>query len=225
MNILTDPWNVVFFVGFLAYLRIRGVYAHRTKTEEKAHRQIDRLEKTLLIAVISSSVLLPMLYLFTPLLNFADYDLPAVVRWLGAAIMLAALWLFWRSHADLGQNWSVSLEIRKGHQLVRHGVYRLIRHPMYGDLVVEHRSGAIVGKLVSRLVGGCAVRGDVLLAHAARGTHAVRVPWARLPRLHETNWKTVSAAQKIRRRRHRTTLAISAADANRAMDVGSGTMR
>jgi len=48
--------------------------------------------------------------------------------------MLGALWLFWRSHADLGQNWSVSLEVRKGHKVVTHGVYRYIRHPMYAAI-------------------------------------------------------------------------------------------
>jgi protein-S-isoprenylcysteine O-methyltransferase Ste14 len=45
--------------------------------------------------------------------------------------MIIAAWLFWRSHADLGLNWSVSLEVRQGHQLVTHGIYRRIRHPMY----------------------------------------------------------------------------------------------
>ena len=45
--------------------------------------------------------------------------------------MLFALWLFWRSHADLGQNWSVSLEVCKDHQLVTAGTYKWIRHPMY----------------------------------------------------------------------------------------------
>jgi len=48
--------------------------------------------------------------------------------------MIAALWLFCRSHLDLGQNWSQSLEIRKGHQLVTDGVYRFIRHPMYASI-------------------------------------------------------------------------------------------
>jgi protein-S-isoprenylcysteine O-methyltransferase Ste14 len=48
--------------------------------------------------------------------------------------MLLALWLFWRSHADLGLNWSVSLEIRAEHELVQHGVYRRIRHPMYAAI-------------------------------------------------------------------------------------------
>jgi protein-S-isoprenylcysteine O-methyltransferase Ste14 len=48
--------------------------------------------------------------------------------------MVAALWLFWRSHLDLGQNWSQTLELRKGHELVKHGVYRSIRHPMYASI-------------------------------------------------------------------------------------------
>jgi protein-S-isoprenylcysteine O-methyltransferase Ste14 len=48
--------------------------------------------------------------------------------------MVAALLLSYRSHADLGQNWSVTLELRAGHQLIRHGVYRSIRHPMYASI-------------------------------------------------------------------------------------------
>ena len=46
-----------------------------------------------------------------------------------------ALLLFWRSHANLGRNWSPSLQLREGHALVtrntyRH-IYRHIRHPIY----------------------------------------------------------------------------------------------
>src|SRR5204863_5926115 len=57
-----------------------------------------------------------------------------VASWAGTLIMAAALWLFWRSHTDLGLNWSQTLEMRKGHQLVRHGVYGSIRHPMYASI-------------------------------------------------------------------------------------------
>ena len=35
MNIL-QPWNLVFFLGFIAYLGIRSVYARRTKFEPKS---------------------------------------------------------------------------------------------------------------------------------------------------------------------------------------------
>lgn len=133
MNIL-QPWNVVFFAGFVAYLGIRHVFQKRTKGEKKAVSRIDSLEKILLIAVITSGLLLPVLYLFTPLLAFADYRLPVFVPYLGTSIMVASLWLFWRSHTDLGQNWSISLELREDHQLVTHGVYRSIRHPMYASI-------------------------------------------------------------------------------------------
>jgi len=134
MNILFEPWAAVFFVGFVIYTATRGAYARRLKNVESVHRQVDRLEKALLLMVIPASLLLPLLYLFTPLLNFANYRLPAFAPWLGLILLLAALWLFWRSHADLGQNWSVTLEVRKEHRLITHGVYRLIRHPMYASI-------------------------------------------------------------------------------------------
>ena len=34
----------------------------------------------------------------------------------------------------MGQNWSQSLELRKGHHLSMHGMYRSIRHPMYAAI-------------------------------------------------------------------------------------------
>jgi protein-S-isoprenylcysteine O-methyltransferase Ste14 len=129
-----EPANIVFLAGFIAYIAIRGVYARWTKDNEKTVRQVDMQERALLFSVIVASLLLPVLYLFTPLLAFADYELPAPAQWIGGPLMLAALWLFWRSHADLGQNWSPTLELRKGHELVQHGVYRRVRHPMYAAI-------------------------------------------------------------------------------------------
>jgi protein-S-isoprenylcysteine O-methyltransferase Ste14 len=55
---------------------------------------------------------------------------------LGVATTVATLWLFWRSHADLGRNFSAKLVIREKHNLVTTGVYRLIRHPMYASFLL-----------------------------------------------------------------------------------------
>ncbi len=129
-----QPSNVIFLVGCVAYFYIRAVFARHTKRNEKIVRRIDACERILLFIVISSGVVFPVFYLSTPWLGFADYHLPAWAPWFGTICMLAALWLFWRSHADLGQNWSVTLEIRKGHHLVTHGIYRTIRHPMYASI-------------------------------------------------------------------------------------------
>lgn len=134
MSKFTQPWNVVFFIGFIAYLAIRGKFARRVKGNELTVRRVDLLEKGLLGFTIAGSTLPVVLYLFTPWLAFADYRLPMWAPWCGVAVMLVALWLFWRSHADLGLNWSVTLEIRKEHQLIQNGVYRSIRHPMYAAI-------------------------------------------------------------------------------------------
>ncbi len=144
MNIATHPWAAVFFVGFVIYIAIRGRYARPTRGLERTHRQVDSLEKALLAVVIPSGLLLPVLYLFTPLLWFADYRLPAFVPPLGAVVMVLAIWLFWRSHADLGLNWSATLEVRKDHQLVTGGVYRRIRHPMYASIFLFSATQAML---------------------------------------------------------------------------------
>jgi protein-S-isoprenylcysteine O-methyltransferase Ste14 len=130
------PWDVVFLIGFIAYIVIRGVFEQRTKGTEKSISRFDGRERGLLFLVFIGCILLPVAYLFTNWLAFADYLLPPYVPWIGAATMVAALWLFWRSHTDLGQNWSRTLELRRAHQLVRHGVYRSIRHPMYASILL-----------------------------------------------------------------------------------------
>jgi protein-S-isoprenylcysteine O-methyltransferase Ste14 len=123
-----------FLVGFCVYVGIRGFYKQRTKSNQIAIGRMDFLEKALLVLLIPGALVLPLVYLFTPWLGFADYRLPMGADLCGLLLMLAALYLFWRSHADLGENWSQTLEVRKGHQLVTHGVYRSIRHPMYAAL-------------------------------------------------------------------------------------------
>ena len=129
-----EPWNVVFLIGFIVYVCIRHVFIQRTKGNEKAVSRLDARERLLMLLVMPGGLLLPVIYLFTSWLAFADYRLPAFAPWCGTILLVVALGLFWRSHADLGQNWSVTLELRKGHQLIKHGVYRSIRHPMYASI-------------------------------------------------------------------------------------------
>lgn len=127
-------WNIVYLVGLVIYVAIRGVFGGRTKRNEKVVSQVDMRDRALVGVVFIGNIILPALYLFTPWLGFADYRLPGFIPWCGAAIMLIALWLFWRSHVDLGLNWSITLEMRKDHELIVHGVYRRIRHPMYAAI-------------------------------------------------------------------------------------------
>jgi protein-S-isoprenylcysteine O-methyltransferase Ste14 len=65
------------------------------------------------------------------LFSFAEFPLLTAPLIAGVLCLAIGLWLFYRSHADLGKNWSVTLEVHEDHRLVTQGVYRRIRHPMY----------------------------------------------------------------------------------------------
>jgi protein-S-isoprenylcysteine O-methyltransferase Ste14 len=65
--------------------------------------------------------------------------------------MVFALWLFWRAHADLGTNWSAVLELSRDHQLVQHGVYQRVRHPMYSAIFLF---SAAQGMMLSNWLAG-----------------------------------------------------------------------
>jgi len=151
---ILQPWNIVFAIGFVVYVLTRAKFARLSKNNEPADRRVGLQEKVLLPAMLITGLLFPVLYLFTPLFSFADYELPDWAHACGLGIMVAGLWFFWRSHADLGPNWSPTLETRKGHQIIQHGVYRRIRHPMYAGIWLF---SIAQGLLLNNLLAGWAV--------------------------------------------------------------------
>jgi protein-S-isoprenylcysteine O-methyltransferase Ste14 len=88
-------------------------------------------EFVLLAISLTGLGIVPCIYVAAHVPRFADYPLIPALAYLGIAAELASLWLFYRSHRDLGHNWSVSLDLRERHTLVTTGVYALVRHPMY----------------------------------------------------------------------------------------------
>jgi protein-S-isoprenylcysteine O-methyltransferase Ste14 len=70
--------------------------------------------------------------------------LPAVGLALQAASVVLAVWA--RRH--LGSNWSGEVRIAHGHELVRSGPYRFVRHPIYTALVGMYiGTGLVSGQL------------------------------------------------------------------------------
>lgn len=113
---------------------IRAPHARRNGANVITAGNRDRSEKFALGAMFICMGLLPVIEVGTNAFAFADYVLPPWMAVLGAALQLPFLWLFWRSHADLGRNWSPTLETREGHELVTSGIYARIRHPMYAAI-------------------------------------------------------------------------------------------
>lgn len=76
------------------------------------------MESLLLYLNFFGLPVIPLLYLFTPWLDLANYGLPAWAGWIGVTILVAAVWLVWRSQKDLGNNWSSLLQIKETHTVI-----------------------------------------------------------------------------------------------------------
>lgn len=120
-----------FVAGVLVAMVIRVKYGLKVKGNQPQAQGEDVRLFAVFQAIWGIAQILPFFYAFSTWLDFADYDLPAWLGWIGVVLFPLALWLLYRSHADLDLNFSPLLEIREGHALVTHGVFRTIRHPMY----------------------------------------------------------------------------------------------
>ncbi len=127
---IDNIFELIFLAGFIAGSVIRKVYTFRCR-HGKAVKKHKSVVDIILISAAGIGMTLPLFYIFTPFLDFADYHLPGWLGWIGTAVFAMALLLLWRSHADLGRNWSAVPQIRQEHSLVTNGIYRHIRHPMY----------------------------------------------------------------------------------------------
>jgi protein-S-isoprenylcysteine O-methyltransferase Ste14 len=140
-----NPWiaKTVILVGAIVMIVIRAPHGRRSRTAKVARSYKTPLE-TLLLVLAWVGFLIPLLWVVSPAFSFADYPLRIGPFVAGLTCLAIGLWLFFRSHADLGTNWSVTLELRQEHRLISHGVYRAIRHPMYSALILYAVGQALV---------------------------------------------------------------------------------
>ena len=162
-----EPSHLLFLAGTATYLTVRSIFLLQTSARAKAVDKSSAGDRLLIISVGTAQVGLPLMLVLTPWLNAANYTLPPICMWLALPLMVGALWLFWRAHADLGNSWSVSLELNCNHQLVTRGVYRVVRHPMYASFFAMSIGQAL---LLNNWVAGW----DALLAVSV--LYWVRVP-------------------------------------------------
>jgi protein-S-isoprenylcysteine O-methyltransferase Ste14 len=128
-----DIFTAIFFAALVMEMMIRIPLNQKRKQEKITLQRYTDQEKILLGLLSLGGFFIPLIYALTNWLDFADYNLPAWAGWLGVLLIAGAVFIFWRAHADLGLNWSPTLEIREQHELITRGIYSVIRHPMYAS--------------------------------------------------------------------------------------------
>lgn len=140
-----SPWiaKAVVIAANVATIAIRAPRGRRSRQVKTVQSRKGALETGLLM-LAGMGFIIPFIWIVSSAYAFAEYPLRLAPLVAGTVIWAVGLWLFHRSHADLGDLWSVTLELREGHKLITRGVYRRIRHPMYASLFLGGIGQALV---------------------------------------------------------------------------------
>ena len=110
-----NPWiaKSVVLAATGVMMAIRGPHGHRSRSVNVAKSHKTPLETGLLVFAWVG-FLVPLIWVVSPAFWFADYPLRIGPLLAGVMCFVIGLWLFYRSHADLGTNWSITLEYARG---------------------------------------------------------------------------------------------------------------
>ena len=158
--------------GWIAFSTYWAVVARKASEAKSAEPAKSRRMHELLV---QSGLLL----LFIPVPGLRRSFFSASAAWdpIGLAVQASfcALALWARRH--LGRNWSGRIEIKRNHELVRSGPYRLLRHPIYtamlgmcvGTALVDGQAHALVGVAIVAVAYIRKIRMEEATLHEAFG--------------------------------------------------------
>lgn len=128
--------SIGLWVVFSIYWSLRSKDRAPTKTGESI------LSRQLHVVAVNAALLL----LILPIPGLARRFLPEtrVLPVVGLVVQAAFVWLAISARRHLGTNWSGEVRIANGHELVRSGPYRYVRHPIYTALVGMYVGTALV---------------------------------------------------------------------------------
>lgn len=131
------------WIVFAVYWLVSAFWGKKTKRSEG---WLNRLGYTL--PLVAAYLLMVMPRFQRGWLGLRFLPAGAVTEWIGAAVTLAgvgvAIWARWH----LGANWSGMVTLKEGHELIRTGPYRRIRHPIYTGILLAMAGTAIeVGRV------------------------------------------------------------------------------
>lgn len=120
---------ILFFIIMCAVIRVPLMKKCKHKTNKKSvHINAEKLK---VFVAWLGMCFVPFVYIFTNFLNRFNFHLPLIVRIVCALGLFANILLFYYVHKELSDNWSAVLEVKEKHTLIKTGIYKYIRHPMY----------------------------------------------------------------------------------------------
>jgi protein-S-isoprenylcysteine O-methyltransferase Ste14 len=135
---LYESFFPVVWIAFLLYWQIKATDTKTTQRLEHAASRILRVLTFLIVIVLLSTTRIPLRWLYLQLWPVGLWPF-----WLGAAVTIAGLLFAVWAREHLGRNWSRSVTIKQGHELITTGPYAVVRHPIYTGILTGFLGMAI----------------------------------------------------------------------------------
>lgn len=145
-----ESFFTVVWILFFVYWQIKAANTKTTQRIEPAASRVLRVSIMLIAIVLLSTTRIPLRWLYLKLWPAGLFSF-----WLGAAVTIDGLLFAVWARVHLGRNWSRSVTIKEGHELIVTGPYAVVRHPIY--------TGILTG-LVGTAIALSQVRGIIALA-------------------------------------------------------------
>ena len=124
-HIIVTCWITFLVYWFISAQRVKVIAEKQSLLSAIAHRIPVGLGWWMLIY-----------WRFPPPMNLTLIPRTDLTLLAGAAICVYGLWLTIWARRTLAGNWSSDVTFKQGHELVRTGPYRFVRHPIYTGLLV-----------------------------------------------------------------------------------------
>ena len=128
----------VLWIAFFVYWQIKAANTKTTQRLEPAASRILRVFIFLIAIGLLWSTRIPLRWLYLQLWPNGLWSF-----WLGAVVTLAGLLFAVWAREHLGSNWSRSVTIKQGHELITTGPYAVVRHPIYTGILTGFLGMAI----------------------------------------------------------------------------------
>jgi protein-S-isoprenylcysteine O-methyltransferase Ste14 len=143
--------SIPLLMSAVLWLQLMGYWGKVAKnsapaesSESHASRQVH--QRLLLLALV-------LLFLKLPWTGYRWLPTSAFVVAAGLGIQVFSLALAVWARRRLGRNWSSEISKKVGHELIRSGPYRLVRHPIYTAWLGMYVGTAVVSGELHALIG------------------------------------------------------------------------
>jgi len=126
------------WILFFLYWQIKAANTKTTQRLEPAASRILRVFIFLIAITLLSTTRIPLPWLYLQVWPVGVWPF-----WAGAAVTIAGLLFAVWAREHLGSNWSRSVTIKQGHELITTGPYAVVRHPIYTGILTGFLGMAI----------------------------------------------------------------------------------